>query len=133
MHRALPFQLLKTTCHSQPCMLQKYFLSFADVCHGSSRHQCVFILCNKDAYTMQAASLAREVCSLTMPVLWNRSQPGQLQQPLHADIDLRLLAVITCSCYHYIHAAMLLQRGYKICHAPGHGHTSHSRRALFLT
>lgn len=43
-------------------MLQKYFLSFADVSYGSSRHQCVYIQCNKDAYTMQAASLAQEVC-----------------------------------------------------------------------
>lgn len=41
--------------------LRKYFLSFADVSYGSSRHQCVYIQCNKDAYTMQAASLAQEI------------------------------------------------------------------------
>eukprot|EP00892_Ulva_mutabilis_P002448 jgi/Ulvmu1/12203/UM085_0067.1 len=44
--------------------LRKYFLSFADVDRGSIRHQCVYIRCNKEAYTMQAAALATEVFGL---------------------------------------------------------------------
>jgi hypothetical protein len=44
--------------------VQKYFISFADVDVGQTRHQCVFLRCNREGYAMQAAEFAYKAFDL---------------------------------------------------------------------
>jgi hypothetical protein len=45
-------------CRNNAAAVQRVFITFADVDRGSTRHQCVFLRCNRERQLMQANAAA---------------------------------------------------------------------------
>jgi hypothetical protein len=48
--------------------VQRFFITFADVASGSTRHQCVYLRCNKERSLLQAAAAAANVYGVAAAV-----------------------------------------------------------------